>query len=169
MNARTPLLAALALTLASTACQAPGQEPAGLSEEDVAAIRSILPQVDRAILAGDWGAAVAVMTEDGLWLPPNGPAIQGRDAMQAYLESADPAMTEHTLEWPEVDGRGDLAYARGVYAETFTVGEAPEPVEDVGKQLAVLRKQSDGSWLIAIWIWNSDLPLAEEGADTETW
>ena len=43
MNARTPLLAvpALALALASTACQAPAQGAGPLSNEDVAAIRAV--------------------------------------------------------------------------------------------------------------------------------
>jgi uncharacterized protein (TIGR02246 family) len=168
MSARTALLTALALAFASTACQPAAQEAGPLSDEDVAAIKSIGPAVDQAALAGDWDAMVAVMTEDGLYMPPNGPVVQGRDAMVAWLESMDSKMTEHTLELVEVDGRGDIAYARGTYAETYTVGEAAQPIEEVGKHLAILRKQPDGTWLISIWIWNSDLPLGEEGSEAGT-
>jgi uncharacterized protein (TIGR02246 family) len=164
MKARTTLLAVLVLALASTARQAPAQEAGPLSEEDVAAIKSIGPAVDQAALAGDWGAVVAVMTEDGVWMPPNSPAIQGRATMKEWVESLGITMTEHTIELVEIDGYGDLAYARGTYAEAYTMGGLAEPTEDVGKNLAILRRQPDGSWLITVWIWNSDLPLPEEGS-----
>ena len=166
MFTRNALLASVAFALATTACQPSAQEAVGLSEADVAAIKSIGPAVDRAVLAGDWGAVVAVMTEDGSWMPPNSPAIQGRAALKAWVEAFDLTMTEHKLELFEVGGHGDVAYARGTYAETFTLGGVTEPIADVGKNLAVLRRQPDGTWLIAVWIWNSDLPLAEDGSET---
>ncbi|MEE9230166.1 MAG: DUF4440 domain-containing protein [Acidobacteriota bacterium] len=167
MSARSMLLAAFALGFVGTACQPPVQEAGSLSEEDMAAIKSIGPAVDQAALVGDWGAVVAVMTEDGLWMPPNSPAIQGRATMKAWLESLDITMTERKIELLEIDGHGDIAYARGTYAETFTVGGVPEPIENVGKNLSILRKQPDGSWLIAVWIWNSDLPPPEPESATE--
>jgi ketosteroid isomerase-like protein len=58
-----------------------------------------------------------------------------------------------------VDGRGDLAYARASYSATSEVPGIPEPVSDVGKVLAVLQKQDDGTWLLSAVIYNSDLPL----------
>jgi ketosteroid isomerase-like protein len=70
--------------------------------------------------------------------------------------------------YPEVDGYGDIAYARGTYDETFTMGGSEEMEADVGKILAILRKQPDGSWLITRWITNSDLPLPSmEGEHSE--
>ncbi len=34
----------------------------------------------------------------------------------------------------------------------------PEPITDVGKFLAILRKQPDGSWLVSHAIYNADAP-----------
>ena len=42
MKARVTLSAVLALALASTACQPPTQEAAGLSDEDVAALEGAM-------------------------------------------------------------------------------------------------------------------------------
>jgi hypothetical protein len=38
---------------------------------------------------------------------------------------------------------------------------APEPIQDIGKFITILQKQQNNSWLIALDIFNSDLPLPE--------
>jgi len=134
---------------------------AALSDEDVAAIKALGPALDEAALAGDWDAVVALFTEDGEWMGPNGPTIQGHSAMTEWIESTVMTVTEHKIEFVEVDGYGDMAYAKGTYVETYSVESVEEPIKDEGKVLTILRKQSDGSWLFAIWMWNSDLPLPE--------
>jgi uncharacterized protein (TIGR02246 family) len=132
-----------------------------LSDEDVAAIKAWGPALDKAALAGDWDAVVALFTEDGMWMGANGPIVQGHPAMMETIESLGMKVTEHKVDFVEVDGYGDIAYARGTYAENFSVKGAEEPIKDEGKALGILRKQPDGSWLVAIWMWSSDLPLAE--------
>ena len=164
MKARATLFAALALV--STACQVPAQEAAGLSDEDVAAIRSLGAALDEAALASDWGALAALLTEDAVFMPPNGPAVEGRAAIQEWIESIALVMTAHTLEFTDVGGHGDVAYGRANYTETFTVGGVAPAIEDAGKVLGILRRQPDNTWLIAVWCWNSNLPLPEGGAET---
>lgn len=82
-----------------------------------------------------------------------------RSALLAGLESIGLTITGHIVEFLEIDGYGDIAYARGTYAETVTANGLDEPIEDSGNVLAIVRKQPDSSWLIAIWMWNSKLPL----------
>ena len=166
MKARITLFVVLALALASTACQPPAQEAGALSEGDIAAIKSIGPALDEAVVAGDWGAVVEFFTEDVFLMPPNGSVIQGRAAMTELAESIPVTITEHKTELVEIDGYGDLAYARGTVAEAYAIGGLAEPMEWVGKALFILRKQPNGSWLIAVEIWNSDLALPEEGSGT---
>ncbi len=55
----------------------------------------------------------------------------------------------------EIDGRGDLAFARGTYSWTVRIGDG-EPVADHGKWLTIWREQADGTWLLSQDIWNSD-------------
>ncbi|UCC73174.1 MAG: DUF4440 domain-containing protein [Gemmatimonadota bacterium] len=163
MSTRTTLLAALALALASTACQPPAQEPVGLSEEDVAAIRAIPQSYTEATLADDYAALAAHWAEDAVNMVPNQALIQGRAAIQARYEAVLAMVTEYSNTMVEIEGRGDLAYARGVISIAFTPKGMPEPVRDTIKYLAVLRKQPDTSWLFTHVCWNSDLPLPTEG------
>ncbi len=88
------------------------------------------------------------------------PVIKGRSGHRAFIESLKPSHTEHRIDIVEVDGYGDIAYGICTYSEALTVGGG-EQIEDKGKILGVFRKQSDGQWRIALWSFNSDLPLPE--------
>jgi len=132
---------------------------APLSDEDMAAIKAIGPALDKACLALDWSALVELMTEDVLFMNPNSPAIQGCAVVKESYESQGfTAVTEHRHVLHEVGGYGDIAYARGTYEVAFSLEGVDEPVKDNGKTLLILRKQSDGSWLIAIFSYSTDLP-----------
>jgi len=151
------LLALAVLVLTSAACQPPDPEMIPLSEDDLAAIRSLGPAMDQSALACDWDALLALMTADVRWIGPNMPALQGQAICKSWLESAGMTITEHKIEFVEIDGCGEIAYARGPYKETVEVENVEEPITDAGEVLAIVRKQPDGSWLIAIWMWNSEL------------
>jgi len=133
-----------------------------LSDEDVAAIKAIGPSLDKANLAGDFDAVVEMMTEDVLLMNPNEQIIQGRTKTLEWFNAFKPAtFTEHRHELLEVDGYGNIAYARGAYKNAFIFEGIDEPIRSEGKTLLILRKQTDGSWLISRFCWNSDLPLSE--------
>ncbi len=165
MSARSMLLAAFAFVVASTACQPPAQEAAGLSEEDVAAIRDASQAFVRANLASDWTAGLAVLTEDAVWMPPNEPALEGRAAIQEWLTPF--TVMDFELTALETEGHGGLAYRRGRYSFTVTTEGTPEPITDTGKYVEIWRKQPDGSWLTDQVIWNSDQPLPQQSSGTE--
>jgi ketosteroid isomerase-like protein len=144
---------------AEEVAEEPGVKP--LSDEDVAAIKAMGPALDEAALAGDWNALVARFTEDALLMSPNAPTDQGRSSLLEMIESLGLTIAEHKIEFVGVDGYGDIAYARGTYAEKYSVQGVEEPIIDEGKILTILKKQPDGSWLFAIWMTNSDLPVPE--------
>ncbi len=160
MRVRTTLTAVLALALASTACQPPAQEAAGLSDEDVAAIGSFFEVHTQYALASDWDADAALYTEDAVRLPPNGEPIRGRAAIQSALAQIETVL-DYTISVVELDGGGDLAYAWVAYSVTTVIQGSVEPIKSTGKALAILRKQPDSSWMFSRVIWNSDLPLPE--------
>ncbi|UCC48824.1 MAG: SgcJ/EcaC family oxidoreductase [Gemmatimonadota bacterium] len=167
MRARTIAFAVAALALASVACQPPAQEAAPLSEEDVAAIRAVPQSYTEATLANDYAALAAHWAEDAVNMVPNQSLIEGRAAIQARYEAVLGMVTEYSNTMVEIEGHGDVAYARGVSSIAFTPKGMPEPVRDAIKYLAVLRKQPDGSWLFTHMCWNSDLPLPEQGSGIE--
>ncbi len=164
MSKRSVLLAALALALASTACQPAAQEAGPLSDADVSAIRGVVDALREADLAGDWEAVVALYAEDAVFMMPDQPEF-GRAAWRAGLDEAQMTFHELTFEVAEIDGRADLAFLRGTFSATLSVAEA-EPMETVGKIVWILKKQPDGSWLIALQIWHFDQPPPEEGSGT---
>jgi uncharacterized protein (TIGR02246 family) len=132
-----------------------------LSDEDVAAIKALGPALDKSALAGDWDAVASLFTEDVVMMGPNSPIIQGRSTLLEVMKSSGMTVTEHVVELVEVDGYGDIAYGRATWKETFSIEGVAEPIKEEGKILGIFRKQPDNSWLIAVWMWNSDLPLPE--------
>ena len=148
-------LVAVSCCLLTTACQ---PDVGSLSDEDIAAIRSTAAAYHEAAGAKDWDAVVTYYMTDAVIMPPNQPAVQGRAGIREWYADF-PTVTEVELPIVEIDGRGDLAYARGTYTLTMVIEGVPEPVTDTGKNLAIWRRQSDGSWLIAIDTFNSDLTL----------
>jgi ketosteroid isomerase-like protein len=133
-------------------------EPGAASLPD----RRVLDSHMRAQLAGDWAAAAAFMAEDAVSMPANQPALEGRAAWLAWVESYDFEVIELSYEAVEIDGRADLAYLRGRYSGAYSAEGSAEPIRVTGKFLWVLRKQPDGEWLVTVAAGNSD------GAPVET-
>jgi len=158
MSARSIPTFLFPLALLLTGCQ---PEIGPLSEEDVVVIRETAVAYHEAAVAKDWDAVAEFYTEDAMIMPPNQPVVQGRAAIAGWYASFPP-VTEVELRIVEIDGRGDLAYARGTYVLTIAVEGVSEPITDRGKNLAIWRKQVDGSWQMAIDTFNSDVPLQQE-------
>ncbi len=154
------ILLPFAITL--TACQ---PQPQPLSDEDVAAIRSVVQSFGEAALAGDWSTAAESYAVDAVFMPPNEAIYEGRAAEVAHLEATPPVLS-YSSAAVDVDGSGDLAYARGAYSISLLVGADTVALE--GKWVHIFKKQPDGSWLITLDIWNSNDPLPPmEGEHSE--
>jgi len=138
-------------------CEA--QAGKGLSQADVSKINEVTQTFVKAALAKDWATLAALYLDDAVLDPPNEPAVKGRSAIRAWFEKFPP-LTDFKTSNVRVDGRDDLAYVLGTYTMTFVPPGASGPVKDSGKYVEVRRRQPDGRWLIAVDIFNSDLPAA---------
>ena len=154
MNGSRLYGALLALTLAVTSASA---QSAKLSDKDVSAIKSSSDAFSKGLVAGDPAAVSLFYTEGASFLPPNDKAVAGRAAIATWMKALPPVKA-FKLTPVEIEGRGDLAYVKGTFDMTLVPPGAPGPVNDVGKYIEIRRKQADGSWLIAVDIFNSDLP-----------
>jgi len=162
MRSISVLLAAGMVMLAIMACQPPAQEAGPLSEDDIGVIKGIIQQYVQVMLTKDLNAWTGLWTEDAVMMPPNSPALEGREEIITFQEMvAGPPPTEFVLDVLDIDGTGDVAYVRGTYSITMTVAGVPEPVRDEGKYLSIFKKQPDATWLFAVDTWNSDLPLSQ--------
>jgi uncharacterized protein (TIGR02246 family) len=140
--------------------KAPGAEP--LAAEDIAAIRATDSAFTSAMGAGDVAGVAAIYLPDAHLLPPDVAPIQGREAIQQFIAGFLRAYhVTVAVSAEEIEGRGDLAYARGHYTLEGTPKAAgTPPLREEGKFLEVLRRQPDGTWRYAVDMWDPIGPPA---------
>ncbi len=144
----------VALVSIFAACAA--QAPAGLTDADRAAIQAVSDEFAERVLAGDFAGVASLYTEDGVLLPPNGPIVTGRAAIEEFFANFPP-VTQFHLTNVTMEGSGDMAYVQGTVHMVLT-GPDGSDIEDTGKFIEIRRKVGD-RWLLAYDIFNSDLPL----------
>jgi len=103
---------------------------------------------------GDAAGMAAAYTEGGQVLPPNGDAVTGKQAIQAFWQGImDAGIKGVQLATVEAEGQGPTAYEVGRY----TLSDASGEVVDTGKYV-VIWKQEDGHWKLHRDIFNSSRP-----------
>jgi uncharacterized protein (TIGR02246 family) len=137
-------------------------EEAPSTEADVEAIKSVNVALINALNSSDASAAVALVTDNAVDLPPNRPAVIGKEAIRSFVQSDfDRVTMNFNEEIVEVEVDGDLAVIWTNYTVTLTPKDGGEPIENKGKWLKVLKRLPDGSWKFSRNIWNSDNPPPE--------
>ncbi len=152
---RVLTLAFLALILA-LGCTSP--PPAELTDADRDAIRQYLDEVARNLSPEDNEAWANGFTEDGLMMFENTPTIRGRQALRAWgedtTETGSPVALSVSFSDIEIHGSGDWAWVTTNSTATFEGVDGPVAL----KQLVVLERQPDGTWLTAAAHVSSNLP-----------
>ncbi len=129
---------------------------AELTDQDRDEMRELIEQKWVAAgLARDWGASMALCTEDFVYMPQDNPVLHGKAEAQAWLDGF-PDLKTFSQELVDISGDTELVVARC----TFEVGfEADgQEVSAVGKGLAAMSRQS-GEWLMSAVCFNWDVPL----------
>jgi len=116
-------------------------------------------QFEEAIARGDAAACAAVYTDDAKILPPDSPALTGKQAAQGLWQSIiDMGVKGISLQTLELEEMGDGAVERG--AATIDIqGEGGQTIQASAKFIVLWRRQADGAWK---WHWdcfNFDAPL----------
>jgi ketosteroid isomerase-like protein len=126
-----------------------------LSKEDLATLEGMLNTTFRLVRMRDWAGWAAMFAEDGVFHPPNQPAVRGRAALQKWGEGF-PEVDAIESSDVQIFGEGNLAYFTSRYALRIK-GLPP----DTGKQLGVFRRGTSG-WQVVAGSFNSDLPLSNQ-------
>src|ERR1700680_1696289 len=158
-RARVVLASIFLVVLLSSAT---GQQSSATRATGEAAIRAADAAGLKAAQAKDVAGATANYADDASWLPPHAPIVQGKEAIRSAWAQllTIPGLT---IDWQitkvEVSRAGDMAYT--LYKYEMTMG-APNgaPIQDSGKDMAVWKKQADGTWKMVADTFNSDLPLS---------
>ena len=152
------------LLLLALGCAPAGEAPAPAVDLEVE--RASLMQADQA-----WYEAysasdnrpetfVGLLEEDAYLLPPDAPMAQGKADIGAIIAMLE-ATPGFSITWSpsvaEVGNAGDMGFTVGIYEIQM---EDPEvgPVRIVGKYTTVWRKQPDGTWMVAVDMFNPDGP-----------
>lgn len=133
---------ALLIIIVLAGCR-PAPSSAGLSTEDIAAIRATTDRWVAAVRAGKWEDAAATFTEDAV-LRFADAVHEGRPAILKFHQTMQPWTPARTIHIEEIQGRGDMAFVSGYSSITpDTGGEAVV----VGRYLDIRLRQADGTWL----------------------
>jgi len=116
---------------------------------DERAIKDLINRWHAATAAGDVDAVGALMSEDAVFLSAGVPPMVGRPAFETGLrELLKSHRVTSTFEVEEVYATRDLAYARTRLRVTIEPASGGSQNSRDGYALSVLRKQTDGRWLL---------------------
>jgi ketosteroid isomerase-like protein len=105
--------------------------------------------------ADNLAGVVALYATDGCRMPPNQPAVHGRDAIKAQLKAGkDNGAAKAKIAVTSADSSGDIGYGMGTYVITGADGSHV----DHGKWM-LTSKKVDGKWVTDCDIFNSDMPM----------
>jgi len=140
-----------------------GSPPVSLAAADTERIKLVLEKYRTAWLANDADAVRATLTKDAVLLPHHGlNPIVGVTAINEFWWPSTTAKTTilkfvRTID--EVGGDASLAYVRGRSEVAWKMedGGKTESWRTAGNYMTVLKRQTDGRWLISHLIWD-DIP-----------
>ena len=128
--------------------------------KDIEAVKAIPAKYAVAYNAADTAGLAAVYANDAIRMPPNEPPVVGNEAITASFQAIFDQFTPGLKLSPEeVNVDGGLGFIRGTYEITLTPRAEGETMQDDGKYVVIVQKQSDGSWKTYRAIWNSNNPL----------
>jgi uncharacterized protein (TIGR02246 family) len=156
---RTTLPLVLAVALGASPLAAASSPPA-LSPQDLAAVRTLNLAYPAAWLQNDPAAVKRLFAEDAVLLPADGhEPVRGMAAIEAFFwppGSAPWRVLEYRMEPAEVSGHGDVAYAWGTLALSFAdPQDAANTASSTGTYMMVARRQPDGTWKLARYMWDT--------------
>jgi len=113
--------------------------------------------------AGDTARISGLYTDDAIVMYPDQPPVVGRAAISEYFKGffTEFEALDFQLASSEIVVAGDFAYDRGTYRWKAKPKKGGPPVDDDGKYLVILRRESDGRWRVARDMDNSDRPATQ--------
>lgn len=120
---------------------------------DVAQIRELYDEYAVAMDVGDFERWISLLADDCLQMAPDAPPRVGTEQLRAVYQPAFDQYNYDNIVYTEevrVQILGDWAYAHSTYTFDMTPKEGGETMNLSGKFLEILKRQADGSWMIAI-------------------
>ena len=149
-------LAALALAVTTGCTQDSPQD----LETAMTDLRETADAYHAAASAKDRDAVVAFYATDAVMIPPNAERVEGiagvRNYRFGFIENLSVETRFETIR-VDVSSDGDVGWTLAIVEVTLS-GPDGEPGGDRIRDFHVWKRQTDGSWKIAVDIWNSENP-----------
>jgi len=114
--------------------------------DDEHAIRDLVATWMKASQAGDVNTVLSLMADDAIFTVP-GREPFGKDAFRSASDAMKDVRMTGTSDIREIKVLGDWAYIRN-YIEITIAPAGGEAMRRKGYTLSILRKQSDGKWVL---------------------
>ncbi len=162
MNKKMMVVLGSGVGLSLGAALLAGEALAG-PQEDLAAIDAVRAMEAASINEGDSAVLAKIYAADAESVPPGEPAVQGVDALAAWLDAMI-ADYEVNLEYTASDVKllGDWAVEQYAGSVVMTPRAGGDVVAEAVRGVHVYQRDADGNWKIAHDIWNYYVPGAEE-------
>ena len=107
-------------------------------------------------LDGNVTGVVSLCVDDVVWLPPNQPALRGKNAVAAWLA----VLPEHRIRRIEITnvqihGSGGLAYKLADFTPWFEEAGQARVELVTGSHVWVLRESSPEHWQVVVVAWST--------------
>jgi uncharacterized protein (TIGR02246 family) len=123
--------------------------------EELAAVKAVSKAIIAADNSSDLGAVSDLYDDEAVWLPPNGPTMEGKAVILArYKTSFDQFKLEYAEQSVETEVGGDWAFDRGFVRGTATPKDGSLPRKTYDKYIMILRRGKDHRWRIARLMWS---------------
>lgn len=137
----------------------------GLRTTDRQEIATIPERFVRRALAGDWDGVAELYHPAAMQMPPDAPAVEGREAIRHALSrtfgvEGGVSLKEFSVSIREAEGIGDVVFVRAVYRlkMSVTIDNEEVTVEQHGPYINILRQDEEGYWRIYRQIYGRDHP-----------
>jgi uncharacterized protein (TIGR02246 family) len=152
-----PLVILLCFTFSCQKGEEVAEEPVVDVEADVEAIKKIIDDFNAAINAGNIDKLVSLYTDDAVRIPPNKPALVGKEAIRRlFQEQLDQFTVQNEGVIVDLKVSGDLAFVRGSWTSINTPKTGGEPLKFNGNFVSIIQKQPDGSWKTICNSWSNE-------------
>ena len=104
--------------------------------------------------SGDSLAVLRLCTDDVVWIPPNSPVLEGREAIMRWLKRAEVEIGSLEVTELRIGGSGTAAYKTGNYTTGYKACGNSEVSGVKGTHLWILKRMANGDWQVAIVTWS---------------
>ena len=131
-----------------------------LAAGDVASIQDLEARHEGLVQTSDFEAMAGMLDDSIVLMAPNQADVVGKSQVREWQKAWEALTFKNYAQTVEsIAGCGDLAYVKMSYSVSIAPLGAADLISDSGREIHILRKRSDGAWVITHDFFSSDRPV----------